>query len=303
MGYEIIYDKQFIKLERKDKPTVFIPMILAGSSNWYDTIYDSLGRRRERRERSWSSFDFVCGGARYDTMEGMLQRQQEYRDEKAIQDEESIALHGKYNDKRFGYWSSLSIGGSTHSTTFGQYQGIVKTGCKNALTIEELAAEGHFLTLKTASYSKEKLEAAGVKPIYLTPETTEEFFSMLEKFLAKTEAIDVACHLSLSITKDGMKRLKRNTRPQRKKVEHLVEVKQWWTIDIAELGAFVKFTRSGTRYSRYNSGGLKFADKEKAEKKLKYVQDKMSYAKYTISLKEHNTPTKIWETKFELIKA
>ena len=74
MSYEIIYDKQFVKLEREDKPTVFIPMIYGGSNNCFDITYDRLGRRRERRERSWFSFDWVCDGAKYDTMEAMLQR-------------------------------------------------------------------------------------------------------------------------------------------------------------------------------------------------------------------------------------
>lgn len=305
MSYEIIYDKQFVKLERQDQETVFIPMIYAGSNNCYDVTCDSLGRQRERRERSWFSFDWVCGGAKFDTKEAMLQRQLDFRNEKTIQDEASIELHGKYSDKNFGYWSSLAIGGSTHKTTFGRYQGIVKTGCKYALTIEELAAEGIFLSISTGSsyYSKEKFEKAGIQEFSLTPKTTEEFFSMLDEFLAKTKPHGIPCYLSLNANERVMKWLRKKTRPQRKKTRQLVEVEQWWSIKIEELGTFVKFTRSGVRYSRLNDGGLQFADKAKAEKKLKYVQGKLTWGDYTITLQEHNTPTKIWETKFELIEA
>ncbi|MDG1950100.1 MAG: hypothetical protein P8J32_04790 [bacterium] len=305
MSYEIIYDKQFVKLEREDKPTVFIPMIYGGSNNCFDITYDRLGRRRERRERSWFSFDWVCDGAKYDTMEAMLQRQLEFRNEKAQQDKDSIALHGEYSDKNFGYWASLAIGGATRNTTFGQYQGIVKTGCKNAMTIEELAAENIFLSISTGSsyYSKEKFEAAGFDSFSVTPKTTEEFFTMLEDFLAKTKPHGIPCYLSLDAHENTIKRMRRKTRPQRRKTQQAVQVDTWYTIDIEELGAFVKFTSRGTLYSTYDSGGLKFADKAKALKKLEYVQKKLNWRKYTISLKTHNTPITIWETKYELVEA
>lgn len=49
MSIDIIYDKRFIRTGRG-----VIPMVLIGSSNCYDTIWDSRGRRREVRERHWS---------------------------------------------------------------------------------------------------------------------------------------------------------------------------------------------------------------------------------------------------------
>lgn len=305
MSYEIIYDKQFVKLERTGKPTMFVPMIYAGSNNCYDVVYDRLGRQRERRERSWFCFNWLCGRGHFDTQEAMLQRQQEFRDEKAIQDEDSIKLHGKYSDKNFGYWASLAIGGATRNTTFGQYQGIVKTGCKHAMTIEELAAEGIFISISTGSsyYNKEKFEAAGLEEFSLTPRTTQEFLNMLDEFLAKTKPHGIPCYLSLNASETDMKWLRKKTRPQRKKTRQLIEVEQWWSIKIEGLGTFLKFTRSGVRYSRFNDGGLQFSDKAKAEKKLKYVQGKLTWGDYTITLQEHNTPTKIWVTTYETINA
>ena len=304
MSYEIIYDKQFIKLERKDQPTVFIPMIYAGSSNCYDMVYDRNGRQRERRERSWFCFEFICGGNHFDTQESMLQRQQEFRDDKAIQDEESIALHGLYDDKKFGYWSSLAIGGSTRNTTFGQYQGVVKTGCKNAFTIEELFEENIHLSISTGSdyYSKDKFEAAGFSSFSVTPKTTEEFFSMLEDFLAKTQPHGIPCFLSLDVSEDNLKRFRKNTRPQRRKIITSIETSLWYTIDIKELGAFIKFTSRSTRYSHTDSGGLKFTDKAKALKKLEHVKKALSWRQYTISLKTHTTPTWINVTSYEKVE-
>lgn len=49
MSYDIIYDKCFIRTSRG-----IIPMVLIGSSNCYESTFDSLMRKRLMRERHWS---------------------------------------------------------------------------------------------------------------------------------------------------------------------------------------------------------------------------------------------------------
>ena len=58
MSYEIIYDKNFIKVEQENKETVYCPMIYAGSNNCYEHSYNG----RERRARDWSPFTHITKG-------------------------------------------------------------------------------------------------------------------------------------------------------------------------------------------------------------------------------------------------
>jgi len=136
MSYEIIYDKQFVKVNDK----TFIPMILAGSNNCYE--WSPSGK--ERRARSWWNFSYLLGGKLAGSLEGMLKIQENYR-------EGLLERHGEeYDDNSFGYYSSLSINGGGCNATYGQYTGISKTGCAKALTVEQLANEYVHLHISTS---------------------------------------------------------------------------------------------------------------------------------------------------------
>lgn len=47
MSYEIVYNKQFLKIDGK-----IIPLVLHGSNNCYESLYNG----RQRRERNWNPF-------------------------------------------------------------------------------------------------------------------------------------------------------------------------------------------------------------------------------------------------------
>ena len=99
MSYEIIYDKQFIKV-RKDNQDLHVPMVLSGSNNCYE--------HSGRRERSWFPFTLDVGllgnvkdyVAYWENVrEGIIERNKaEKRDE----------WHTKYSNDAFGYWTSIS---------------------------------------------------------------------------------------------------------------------------------------------------------------------------------------------------
>lgn len=48
MGYFISYDRKFIRTHRG-----IVPMVLGGSNNVYNVVFDSRNRRREVRQRTW----------------------------------------------------------------------------------------------------------------------------------------------------------------------------------------------------------------------------------------------------------
>lgn len=302
MSYEIIYDKQFIKLPKQDKPTMFVPLIFCGSNNCTEFYYDRQGRHRERRERGWHCFSWLLDGAHFGTQEQMIERQNQERND-LIERTKNEEGRDKYDDSRFGYFSSVAIGGSTRNTTFGQYQGIVKTGCKNALTVEELVKYNISVKIFTGSdyYSKEKFEKAGLKPFTLYPYTTEEFLEMYEAFIEKTSPFGIPCYIQIDANQDTLKRLRRTLNPK-KKTRQLVEVEKWWSISIAKLGTFAKFTARGTKYSAYSDGGKQYTDEVTAERALKRVQERIGTRYGEVSLETHNTPTRIWVTKYETLE-
>lgn len=295
MSYEIIYDKQFIKLPQENKPTMFVPLILCGSNNCTEFYWDSRGRHRERRERGWHAFTWLLDGKHFGTQEEMLKKQLDYRQSLIDSHKDT---DDEYNDKYFGYFASLAIGGATRQTTFGRYQGIVKTGCKNALTVEELEKYGISVSLFTGSdqYSKEKFEKAGIEPFTVYPKTTEEFLSMYEEFQAKTKDFGIPCYIKLTANEDTLKRLRKTTNPKQKTRER-VEVDKWWSIRIVGLGYFKRFTANGTRYSTHASFGKQYMDEGTAKRALKKVKSRMG-RQYDIELIEQDSPTFVMVTRY-----
>ena len=97
MSYEIIYDKQFIRVS-EDK---FVPMILTGSNNCYD--YNN------RRARSWWAYNI--NGSVILTQNEMVEYAKSVR--QGIIDRnnsrERDEWYEAYDDKSFGYWSSIAI--------------------------------------------------------------------------------------------------------------------------------------------------------------------------------------------------
>lgn len=254
MSYEILYDKQFVRIpqEKEDK---FIPMILAGSNN----CYEYTGNGRERRARNWWNFVWllpenkIAGTEaemvakiekwREDIIEGNTKRNEEY---KANGDENWIDV---YDDKRFGYFSSLAINGSTHNTTFGQVLGIAKTGVKKSLTIEELKEEGIPITVKTGYYAEEQLEKAGLDKFSITVSSTEELIKAIEKAEKYREA-GISIEVNAGIYDGQLKWIRKRRFPRNRRDYEYVTVDHYWTVEM-EGGYLVKRTRNGYRYTYY----------------------------------------------------
>ena len=152
MSYEIIYDKQFIRVS-EDK---FVPMILTGSNNCYD--YNN------RRARSWWAYNI--NNKVVLTQNEMVEYAKSVR--QGIIDRnnsrERDEWYEAYDDKSFGYWSSIAINGSTRNTTYGQFEGIFKTGCSKSLTIEQLIDENVSVVVENTYYTSKMQEEYGIEP-------------------------------------------------------------------------------------------------------------------------------------------
>jgi hypothetical protein len=129
MSYEIFYKKQFIKIDDKN----CVPMVEAGSNN----CYEATGRNA-RRARSWSLFNHYFKGALFGTWEQMEAALEAERKD-LIEREKSYEGQADYEDKSWGWFTAVSLAGrGTGGTSYQMWKGWLKTGFKQALTVEEL---------------------------------------------------------------------------------------------------------------------------------------------------------------------
>lgn len=269
MSYEIIYDKQFIKLPKNQ----FIPMLYWGSNNcteWHNG--------RERRARDWEVFKYHCGGNFYATKEEILKSVEDFRLSKIQQNKETNERYiaegnegwcDTYSDKSFGYWSSIAIGGSTRNTTFGRYKGLFTTGMKKALTVEELREEG----IRVNVYSNCYGDKYGDLKLYSEfPTNGEELIKCIneaEETFKNAEGVYVSVKLC-GASETNMKWLRRKLFPKKTKQDEptdSVQIEGFWTYKAPNGGYFHKFTARGYRYS-YQSAKYKFLTEDEANKAL-----------------------------------
>jgi hypothetical protein len=250
MSYEIIYDKQFIKLSN-DR---FIPIVLGGSNNC--TEFSSKGR--ERRARSWDNLNI--GESKISTLEQMLNHSNELRERLIVSNNESTYrtdASDYYNDNRFGWFCGLQIGsGGTSRTSFKMYQNLFVYGCKNALSVEEL--QENFINVRVFSspYSKVKIEEKGLETFSKYFETTNELenFIIEKENLFKDNNVEAAFYITYSMSEDAlywMRKKKKLEIEKEQKPKQEVEISEAYVIKI-DSGYFHKRTKTGFKYSSYS---------------------------------------------------
>ena len=274
MSYDLIYDKQFIKAEKEGKE-VFFPMFYGGSSNCYEI--GSRGRCG-RRERSWYNSTYTLQGRRYGTLEEMIESTNAERLRVIESNKKNIEQYGAdwgdYSDKRFGYFIGLAIGGShTTKTTFGNYQGLFRTGCQKALTVEELLEFGVTVNVYTPTYNdvEEILKKVGKEKIYFSPKTSKELIEKLEEFEEYLKDVP-SVHLQVTLRRadeQTMKTIRRSKFPDKtQKTREYVNVDKYFVVkDVLDNNYIIKATRSGYRYSLHGECYAKKFAKETAAKR------------------------------------
>jgi len=271
MSYTLFYDKQFIKV-KKDEKTVFVPMIYGGSNNCYEV---GKGGRSGRRERDWFVLKFILNGKIAGTLEEMLEKAEA---EKVELIERNKDDDNKYSDDRFGWFSSLSLGGGC-KVTFGQYKGVFITGCKKALTVEELKEFGVGVYISTYLYEdskKEALKQAGKEMKYVEINSSDELLTKFEETEKYYEGTGVSVYLKIDAFEHQMKRIRKAKFPTTKKVKQLVEVDKYFVIRVEHCGYFHSAMRNGFRHTPYSDSAKGFITEKEAEKYLKKFKQRNS---------------------------
>ena len=258
MSYEIIYGKQFVKLSE----TEFLPIILTGSNN----CYEATGGRRSR---SWWNWTYMLDGKHYGSLEQMLAKCEENRNDYIKRNKERITEGDTdvYDDKHYGYWSSLSIGGSTRNTTYGMFKGIFITGCKKAMTVEELKAEGIDLVVRNGYVYHDDKGLKGKERKSLYPETSEE----LRRYIAELEEYYKGTNVGVSV--DFLSGEHRILDMQKSKNKELIkdrvkvakQVTEYFVFKFSK-GWFLKGTRNGLRYAYEQRGGKRIYNEKTAQR-------------------------------------
>lgn len=273
MSYEIIYDKQFIKVSEN----IYVPIILQGSNNCYE--YSASGR--ERRSRSWYSQNI--NGKILLSLDEMLDYCNDIRESIISRNEEreKDEWYEEYQDKNFGYWCSLAINGSTRNTTFGQFKGIYITGCKKALTFEQLKEEFITVYVKNSYCSSKELEKYGIKSYNKSVSTTEELINAIDECNEILKHTNLMAQVEFGyINENTTKRLRQKYfGKQKSKEKKLIEVDKFFTITI-DGNYLAKHTKRGYKYSY--SPFIRIASEEEAKRKVNLFKSKRSYYEYKV---------------------
>lgn len=259
MSYEIIYLKQFVKVSE----TEFIPIILTGSNNCYEMTHTG----KERRERNWTTFTWALKGKLIGTLKEMVdvceadraKHKEQYPDE--------------YTDNRFGYYASLAIGGaSTVRTTFGMFKGLFVSGCKKAMTIEELKAQGLSIEVKNGYVYSEELNKLSLIRKSVVPNTTAELIDAINELTAYYKDSNISVQVVFVNSAERVKRvqyfanrLAKQNNVAKTKVKKLITEYFVFKFDN---GYYVKGTRRGFAYTFYRGNSEKRVYTEKQATKF-----------------------------------
>lgn len=269
MSYEIIYDKQFIKV--KDS---YVPMVLSGSSNCYE--YGNNGK--ERRSRSWFPFRlsnnlFINNeiAKRYweDSCNDIVDRNIErFTDRKNFMDEVKSS---------FGYYTGIYINGN-RKTTYGNINGIFKTGIEKALTIEQLKEVNVNVIVKSGYISSDNKD---IKPFSKVVDNEDQFFDAVkecEEYLRNTK-ISTTVEFS-GMYDDKPKYIRRKFFP--KKPKQLVKTNTIHNI-ITSNGTYVyKSTRGGYNYTYHKGSAKMYADINTAKAQAKRLSKRFPNTEFNV---------------------
>jgi len=263
MSYEIIYDKQFIKV--KDK---YIPLVLWGSNNCYE--YTNGG---ERRERNWHNL-LSYKGKQLWTLDEMM----EYCDNELNKIKERYPdVDEKDIIKNFGYYTSIGVNGHWGGTTFGMFKGLFRTGAKKAITVEQLNEEFKCkVEIHSSAYDDEKAkkECKELGIEYLPSEypiTTQSLIDTIDKFARNYENSDIWWGITYSnghYMESLVKRIRANLFSKERKETKYVETKSYYTILADNGGYFHKYTKYGYKYS-YMTDKYRFLTEADANRFIK----------------------------------
>jgi hypothetical protein len=276
MSYEIVYDKQFIKVETENGLR-YVPMVLMGSNNCYDL--------NGRRDRSW--FPFTLNVGLLGTVAEYVAYWENSRKEIIERNnaEKRDAWHTEYSDKSFGYWTSIAINGSTHKTSYSNTVGLFKTGCAKALTIEQLKYENVVVVVRSGYIGSSDVESFS-KAVASDKELLEAIAECNKKYEG-TGIITTISFNGMWEEKPSKFRKKYFAKVKKEKVKTVVD--ETYRIRVGHHGYFVKET---SRNLKYNVTGKVFINRAEVLRKLDKLRSKRYQCEFEIEVS--NKPIEIF---------
>jgi hypothetical protein len=270
MSYDIIYNRQFIKVDEQH----VIPFLEMGSNNCYEAT--GTGRKRAR---DWgNSFGFTNGKmiVKGEDLLKEIDKLEEETKERCIQNTQQYGEGWEYNPKRFGYHTGISFYGKhTSSTSFNSFKSYYKNGINEAMTIEELLENDIRITIHVYRWLDEHITSKGleIKPD-VTFTSTQHMIDTIkeyEEYYGNKTTLYLRCNGGWLIER-MKKRITQSKRTQRKEKER-VEVNEYFVLKNSDSNYFVRNTSRGYKYSWYlTSSTKKFMTERQAEsfkKKMK----------------------------------
>jgi len=285
MSYTIYYRKQFILVgQGPDGNNIYIPMVESGDNNVYES--------NRKRSRDWMfRKDFTEGNPVATEKEMLDNATESYYTFNRYGKEDNITE--KEYQSKYGYYSGLSIrGSSTSKTTWGMFLGIIKTGCKQAIPLNELPG-GLKIWLPEYSWTTKELEKQGKKildPIYV--KTTEEYlaaFKVYSEYYGKDFYWHVDFNHEWDLYNIFSKRKCVNREKRSNDFEYIPTNKFFILVSNENGGTFVKNTKYGYKYSHHNTGGKQFLTKKDANTFHRRMRNKDCFTVKEIDLGSFHT--------------
>ena len=263
MSYDIIYNKQFVKLRRTGE---VIPMLLAGSNNCYEI---AVGGGNGRRSRSWESFRYYNRKGKLSEKPEVILRKVDAEIGRYIRTRRDRDTKPADIRNHFGYYASLVVGsGHCGGTSWNQWRGVFANGIKNALTIEDLNKLGVNLQFN-ASFG-----SSNGYPASVLIKTEREYFTEIKKWRGWHANGGRGFYLDFSPynTDRVLERLRAGRRkPPREKTD--VRQDHFFVLSNGQ-GALVRYTRRGYRYTFSTAHGRRYRTEQDAEKYRQQIVDK-----------------------------
>jgi hypothetical protein len=274
MSYDILYGKQFIKVDDKR----VIPFVLIGSNNCYDL--------NNKRARDWyNTYAHNEGRHIIADNDKLLANIDKYREDTMKRCAENVINYNDaswaYDDKRWGYHTSLSMYGKhTATTSFGVYKSFFKTGIKEAMSIEELITAGVSICLKLSPYyDKEEFankNITALPTVYL--KSTQQLIDTVAEYEAYYANVKSA---TLWLSESGMDRYldkkrmsKRIAKIKKRAEKKSITVNEYYVL-YNGVGYLIKNTKKGYHYSYQPISGKAFINEKTANafhKRMRYKE-------------------------------
>ena len=136
------------------------------------------------------------------------------------------------------------------------YKGLFTTGCKKALTVEELHSWGLYLEVKNCYVGNEELEKIGLERKGYVPKTTDELVERMKELEEYYKGTNIGIYVKFlsdgERVKDKQKYINRINNSQVKKVKIQKEIKEYFTFK-SDVGYFVKNIKNGYKYMWHHS--------------------------------------------------